>query len=273
MDIKLIGLDLDHTTLNSQGNISRRTKEALESAISKGINVIIATGRSFHSMPEDVYKIKGLKYTVNSNGAEIRTIEKGEVMYQNYILAKEIEEICHYLERRKNMIEVFVDGHAYIGENVYKDIESGRKLFRSREYVMKTRKTVSNIYKFLIENRFNVENINIFFDKKTEKEQMWEELRNIENVTITSSLPFNLEIGGSTTSKATAIKYIADILEIGQSEIMCCGDSHNDIEMLRFAKVSVAVSNSEEEVKRISNYHTDSNDEDGVAKAIEKLIL
>ena len=70
MTIKLIALDLDGTTLNKSGRLSARTKAALEEAIRGGVHVVIATGRTFSAVPEEVKAIEGIEYILSSNGAE-----------------------------------------------------------------------------------------------------------------------------------------------------------------------------------------------------------
>lgn len=71
MDLRLIALDLDGTTLNSQGKVSPYTKKILEKALSKGILVVIASGRALSAIPEDILNIRGLKYIITSNGSSI----------------------------------------------------------------------------------------------------------------------------------------------------------------------------------------------------------
>ena len=75
------------------------------------------------------------------------------------------------------------------------------------------------------------------------------------------------------TTKATALRELAHRLDIKPQEIMAIGDANNDIEMLEFAGLGVAMGNSSDYVKKLADYVTDSNDENGVATAIEKLIL
>ena len=273
MSIKLIGLDLDRTTLNNEGKISERTKQALEEAANKGVHVVVATGRSFHSMPEDVYHVNGLEYTANSNGAEIRELKTGETIYANYIAPEAVKAAYDYLKEKDFMIEVFTDGRAYIQSDEYEAIRSGANPFRARDYVMKTRTPIDDIFKCMLDWQDKIENINIFFKTDEDKNATYLDLINIPNATITSSMPDNLEIGGKTTSKATALMYLADKFNIKKEEIMCCGDSPNDGEMLKLAGTAVAVANASDEIKELANYHTDTNDNDGVAKAIENLVL
>ena len=119
----------------------------------------------------------------------------------------------------------------------------------------------------------NIDIFNGFFDTDEEKEETWEQAKVFKNVTLTSSLPDNIEFGGMTTSKASALTHIANHLGIKKEEIMCCGDSLNDKEMLEMAGFAVAVDNACDEIKEIADSVTDTNDNDGVAKAIKKFVL
>lgn len=273
MTIKLIGLDLDRTTLNKNHRISERTKKALEGAAAKGVHVVIATGRSFYSMPQDVYEVKGLEFTANSNGAEVRNLKDKEVIYRNCIDQGEIDSIYDYLKKDGNIIEVFTDGRAYIDAEEFAAIRDFKKPFRARDYVLSTRTPVEDIYQFLLNHRDAIENINIFYENQDDKTAAWEEMKSLKNVTITSSMKDNIEIGGMTTSKADALKYLASKFNISHDEIMVCGDSPNDSAMMELAGVKVAVANASDDIKALANFHTDHHDDDGVAKAIEKLVL
>jgi hydroxymethylpyrimidine pyrophosphatase-like HAD family hydrolase len=95
----------------------------------------------------------------------------------------------------------------------------------------------------------------------------------IENATITSSFPNNLEVGGPNTSKKTALIWLMNELGINSEELMCCGDAPNDIQMAEFAGIGVAVANAWGGLKDHVDYITESNDDDGVALAIEKFVL
>ena len=132
---------------------------------------------------------------------------------------------------------------------------------------------MDNLLDFVKENNHLVENININFGRQEDKKMMGEVLKQLENVTITSSFDHNLEIGGATTSKADAIQQLCRRLGITEEEIMACGDSPNDEAMLKASGLPVAMANGKEQIKSIAAYITGSNDEDGVAQAIKKFVL
>ena len=100
-----------------------------------------------------------------------------------------------------------------------------------------------------------------------------EELKKYEDLEVVSSSPSNFEVMNKGTSKGRAVKVLADILNINREEVMCLGDSENDLSMIEFAGLGVAMGNAEEFLKEKADYITDTNENDGVAKAIEKFIL
>ena len=100
-----------------------------------------------------------------------------------------------------------------------------------------------------------------------------EELKKYEDLEVVSSSPSNFEVMNKGTSKGRAVKVLADILNINREEIMCLGDSENDLSMIEFAGLGVAMGNAEEFLKEKADYITDTNENDGVAKAIEKFVL
>ena len=273
MEIKLIALDLDGTTLNSLGHLTQVTKEAIEKVIRQNLYVVIATGRAFSTLPEEILKIEGMHYLVTSNGARVFDIKESKTIYTNLIGEKEIETIVALLGQYSFMIEAFILGQAYIEKEVYDNIEQVGLKKKHTDYVLKTRKPVSNLLAFMLENKSEVENININFGIPADKIMMATVLAQLKNVTITSSFDHNLEIGGKTTSKADAISEISRRLGIEKSHIMAFGDSPNDGAMLRGAGFPVAMENGKEQIKEMAKFITSSNDEDGVAFALKKFLL
>ena len=116
--IRMIALDLDGTTLTRSG-LTRRTKETLEEAIRRGIQVVIATGRVYASLPEPVKKLQGLRYIITSNGAHISDAATGEILYSDCMDPKAVDEVLTILPREPYPVEVFTGGKAYIARSVY----------------------------------------------------------------------------------------------------------------------------------------------------------
>lgn len=273
MSIKLIALDLDGTTLNNDRVISKANRSALEEAVRQGVNVVIATGRTFSALPDDVFHIQGIQYVLTSNGAVITDLRTQEVIYENCIAPEAVERAVELLKQYDFMIEAFTEGGAYIEKSVYEQMKSTRKSFRHVDYVLTTRQPIEGLYDFILAHREHIENMNVNFENQEDRSRMREILGGLENTTLTTSFDHNLEIGGATTSKAGALRELGKILGVLPEEMMAIGDSPNDMAMMQLAGMPVAVGNAKDEVKAIAKYVTASNHEDGVARAVEKFVL
>ena len=138
---------------------------------------------------------------------------------------------------------------------------------------MKTREPLSDILGFMKEHRDSIENINFFFPTVEEREKWQPVIESIPNSTVLSSLPNNVEVGGKNTNKSMALKFLMEGLGLEYSHLMCAGDAPNDIPMIRDAGIGVAMGNAWDQVKEAADYITDTNVNDGVARAIEKFVL
>ena len=272
-EISLVATDLDGTLLLQNKHISKRTYDVLKKANENGVHVVIATGRSFSALPESIFKIEGMRYVVTSNGANIIDLKDNEVIYKNCIDAAQIPKIIDFLKGRPYILEVFTGGKAYMSKSDYDKFRSRTIDFRPIEYVLQTRIPIDDIFEFTSKNASAIENININFDSLSDKPKAYEKLLKFDNITVTTSFDFNLEIGGNTTSKGDALNFLTQMLGLTSKNVLSIGDNPNDSSMLDFAKIAVAVENAHEDVLRLADYTTSSNDEDGVAKAIEKFVL
>jgi Cof subfamily protein (haloacid dehalogenase superfamily) len=271
--IRLIALDLDGTTLNNNGELTEKNKKALELALAKGVQIVIATGRVLSALPEDLMKIRGITYALTSNGAAIVDLKSGKPVYTNYIKASAVEDLIRTLKEYNYMVEAFIRGRAYIEKALYDDIKSNGSVFKNTEYILTTREPVENLLANILLHKESIECININFENQKDRLMMKQVLTNINNISITSSFDYNLEICGMRTSKAEALGQLCTVLGFTNAEVMACGDSHNDIEMLKTTGLPIAVGNARDEVKAVAKHIVSANDEDGVAEAIQRLIL
>ncbi|MBR0400542.1 MAG: HAD family phosphatase [Mogibacterium sp.] len=272
-DIRMIALDLDGTTLTSDRKISRRTREAFERCREKRVHVVVSTGRVFTALPEDVKAIRGIEYAITSNGAHINEIASGKSIYDDYLSAAAVDEVAKLYRELDAEIEVFFDGQAFIAEDYYNDIREHGLEYRSAEYVLWSRRPVSDVAALMLSNRDRIENVNFCFSSIEALEQNRAAVTAIPEATITSSFQTNLEVGGPNTSKKKALIELMKRLGIEREQLMCCGDAPNDIQMIEYAGLGVAVGNAWGGTKDHADYITGTNDEDGVAQAIEKFVL
>jgi len=271
--IKLIALDLDGTTLKNNGQLEKKTKTILEATIARNVQVVIATGRVLSALPKEMLEIKGISYALTSNGANIVDLNTREPIYTNFINAAAVETVVKTLREYDFMTEVFTGGHAYVERAVYEDVQENGSAFKNTDYLLATREPVENLLDYILLHKDSIENINLNFKEQKDRMMMKNVLREISDISITSSFDYNLEICGMSTCKAEALRQLCEILGITANEVMACGDSHNDIEMLKFVGLPVAVGNAKDQVKAVAKYIAPTNDENGVAEAIERLIL
>lgn len=270
--IKMIALDLDGTTLNNKGEFSPATRRAFASALKAGVHIVISTGRSFASLPKEIFEMEGLEYVITSNGAHITRLDTCKTIYENHVNSEAINAVVNALKGSGFSVEAFVDGRAYIDRQEFDQVQNHGSTYRDVNYILKTRNPVDDIFCHILENREKIENININFEFLEDKERMGEILRKIKNITLTSSFNHNWEIGGENTSKAQALRFLMNKLYIKEEELLACGDSPNDSKMIELAGVGACVANATDDAKAIADVITDSNENDGVAKIIEKYL-
>ena len=272
-NIKLVALDLDGTTFDSAGDISERTVAALEDAARLGVHIVVSTGRSYASLPDHIKDVNGIEYAITSNGAHVNIVHSGEQIYSDFIDPEVVEEIVRLKDETGADIEVFINGRAYTDESYYNDVKENGCPYRNAAYVIWSRRPVPDVNTMMLEHRTEIENVNLIYPDLDLLEKAKPKVNALKNATITSSFINNIEVGGPNTSKKTALLWLMNKLDIGPDELMCCGDAPNDIAMVELAGIGVAVANAWGGLKDHADYITASNDDDGVAMAIEKFVI
>ncbi|SCY94602.1 Cof-type HAD-IIB family hydrolase [Alkaliphilus peptidifermentans] len=270
---KLVVLDMDGTLLNSENEVSQENKNALKKVQEVGIKVAIATGRIFTSA-RFYAEILGIQTPIIAcNGALIRNYHDNKVLYSNSIDledALKIIEIC-----RKNDIYF----HFYDQEKLYVDRQ---KINYLDTYYWKGRKRINevihiepldDVVSFITNNNLEILKFVIVDEDREKLETLRKDFNSIQNIEVDKSWYNNLEIMNQGVSKGRAISKLAGVMDIKREEIIAFGDNYNDLSMKDHVAAFVAMGNSEEEVKNKADYLTDSNDQHGVARGIEKLVL
>lgn len=273
MDIRMIALDLDGTTMNSDNRLSDYNREALEDAIRSGIDVVVATGRTYNSLPKEVFTIEGLRYAVTSNGAFITDIITGECLRANYIRPDSLRQAIDVAKKYDIEIEVFCKGQAYDTADAHEEILKGNRPYRNIEYIRTTRIPMDDLYSFIEAHDEYIENINFNFPSDERAEEIRPELEAIPHISTTSSLRLNIEVGGEGSTKSEGVKILMEELGHKRENVMSFGDAMNDIPMIEFAGFGVAVGNAWDVVKEAADYVAESNDEDGVGRTIRRFAL
>ena len=273
--IRLIGLDLDGTLLNNKKQINLLDEDRIKKAMEKGIIVVPVTGRPQKGIPNNIEKLFHSSYMITSNGAVTTDVKLQKNIDSAYLSSKKVLDIVELIQRQKEdiKVEIFADGIGYVQK---KQLDVIKELYRGTHleyYFNVSRIPVNNINSLIVSRNDDIAEISIMTESISIKNKIQKLLAGFEEIKITSSVQTDLEINATNAGKGLALLRLAKRLGIHNSEIMACGDSGNDIEMLQAVGISVAMGNANEEVKKVADYITWSNEVNGVAYAIDRFIL
>ena len=235
--------------------------------------MVIATGRPYSALPETVKTIKGLEHIIISNGAHIVRPLTGEFLYSNYVEREAILNVRRILMERDFPVEVFTEGRAYVDRELYEDVKKNGCTYLAARYILRTRAPADGIYDPWYEHADYIENVNIQFEHQDDKAEMKAILETADGITLTSSTYHNLEVGGETTSKASALWQLCRMKGLTMENVMAFGDSPNDGAMIREAGIGVAMENATADILEDADITAPSNDDEGVAYTLRMLIL
>ena len=271
--IRMIGVDLDGTLLNSEKQLTAYTREVLKKAIEQEVAVVVATGRPFSGVPDELKHFPGIRYALTANGARILDMQKQKVVYENLLSVESSEKVIDILRKHHAIHEFFVDGVGYMNEDGLKNVYAYFEDPHMAEYLQSTRIPVKDVKEKLQTMKCEVDKLQGIFRNQKDKEEALEELNTLSGIVVTAAMDNNLEINKEGTNKGLGLLQLGKSLGISREEIMACGDGGNDVEMLKEVGFAVAMANGSDPVKKAADFVTVSNDEDGVAKAIEWFVL
>jgi len=242
-DIKLIALDMDGTLLNDAQEVPEANRLAIEKALAKDVHVILSTGRGIDHCYSYAVDLKLPSYIVSANGAEIWTMEK-ELLQRKPIRLEMIEKLYNLARQVGVEIWMISTAGAFREKEIPRDFEN---------------------YDWL---KFGCST-----EDQKKLDILVKEFSVYEELELANSLPTNIEVNAKGVSKAGALRYLCDKIGITMENVLACGDSLNDIKMIQEAGAGVAMGNAQEAIKKAADYITVSNNEAGVAAAIEKYVL
>lgn len=263
--------DMDGTLLNSQGAISEENEAALKKLQDRGLEVIIASGRT-DLMVKSFIKQLGLTGSViSSNGGLIRNIRTGEVLYSKLIEKSVVREILIYCEENK------VDFLLYTLDMVYGNKRNPLMVkYENRNEELAENMKAPLAYLQNISEIDNLDVLKVLLVCREQPERIVELEKYFsknERITAVSSAVGLLDIMASNISKGNALKILAAKMDIDLNHIIAFGDNYNDAEMLKCVGMPIAVENAVEEIKPHAKHITKSNNESGIAYAIHNFIL
>ena len=269
MEYKLLALDLDGTLTNSKKQITPHTLETLIRAQQeKGLKIILASGRPTYGVAPLANALQLNKFggfILAYNGGEIINWRTHEIMYKNLL----DHDVLPYLYEcaKKNDFAIVTY------ENEYVLTEKPDDEYVLKEALLNVMK-IKKVDNFLEAVRHPIAKCLIVGEPThlaiLEKE-MQEQLK--DRMGVFRSEPYFLELVPKGIDKARSLSVLLEELELKREELMAAGDGFNDLSMVRFAGMGVAMANAQDVVKENADFITLSNDEDGVAYAVEKFIL
>ncbi len=273
MEKKLLVLDIDGTLVNNEKKITPKTKEALFSAMEAGHSVMIASGRPTPGVQRYVEELELKRfggYTLTYNGARVQECRSGRVIYEKRLSNKYLPFLYSYAKQYDLGIITYEN-------DLSKDpqVLSGRRL---DDWILWEAKinglTVGEREDFLDYVNYDVYKVLMTAEPETSEGHM-KELQKLlgPSANVMRSEAFFIEITARGIDKAGTLERVIGPVGVSQSNTICCGDAFNDISMVQYAGVGVAMGNAKPEVKEVADYITASNEEDGIAEVVERFLL
>lgn len=264
MSIKLIAVDMDGTLLDDDKNISVRNKQAVQKAVKAGIVVMFASGRVFAGVKRYADYLDLDVPLVIYNGAAVIGSRSKKVLYEKPIEIKTAQSIIRYCGQKGYHIQPYADDRFQVfSHNDFS--ENYQKVFGVEEEILGD--SMCNITtppcKMLV----------IAKSKDFQAVRNDLECKFSQQVDFSSSMPDYLEMVEPGVNKWSAVRSVGDMYGIKPMDIMCIGDNNNDYSMIKNAGIGVAMGNSNECILKIAKVVTATNTEDGVAAAIEKVLV
>ena len=266
--LRILALDLDDTLLRSDLSISYRTRKAIKRVEQAGIAVVLASGRIPSAMSR-FSRLLGLHkrpgYLVCNNGAVIQESHTGAVVHEAWIESQTALAVCDLASAEGFPVQMYEEDTMYVSkQNEYSRYD--QKLTGLHQVVVENFRAMvgEGCYKLIIPS----DPMLLAPLESLLRTYLGSEL------TIFTSRPYFLEVMPKDTDKGSALAKIADIMGVKAEEVMAIGDSMNDEAMIRWAGTGVAMANGDERIKNIARFVTTrTNDEDGVAEAIDAYIF
>ncbi|MFT8889331.1 MAG: Cof-type HAD-IIB family hydrolase [Ethanoligenens sp.] len=270
MEYKVLALDIDGTVTNSEKQITENTKNTILQAQKQGIKVVLASGRPVHGVAPLAHELELDRYEgyiLAFNGGKIIDCKTQKTIFEQVIQPEWVSKL--YDAAKENNVHILSyteDGNTVITEHpddIYVQLECRINNMPLRQ-----------VSSFKESVRYPV-NKCIMTDEDKVLAKVEPRVKEFVNgqLNVFRSEPFFLEVMPNHVDKAFALQKLLETLGYTNKNLIACGDGYNDVSMLDFAGLGVAMENAQDTAKKVSNFITRSNDEDGVAYAIDKFIL
>ena len=266
---QLIALDLDGTLVRSDQTISPHTSEALIHLQEQGTKIVIASGRpTFGTIPAaEALRLKDFGgYVMSYNGGEIYDYKNDEVLHSQTLDKSTLPHLYSYANEHGCPIMT------YIGKHVVSEVDDNDYI---RYSSMRNRMEIKKIRSFLeTTNHADIVKC-IIVGSPTLLPSLEKELQMMlqDKAGVFRSEPFFLEIVPKGIDKAKGLDILSRETGLSRENIVAFGDGFNDLSMLQYAGLGVAMGNASDEIKKAADMVAPSNDDDGIVHALQQIGL
>lgn len=295
--VRLAALDLDGTLLNHEGQVTPRTRAALQAASDRGVVIVPTTGRPLGNLPPVVAQLPGVRYAITSNGAAVWDLGSDPLgaVYSRYANAAErqtSEPICLLrrlmpVETAREVFGIFMEyagGMSVFSDGYSIKEQSGVDFMAARMARMCSTETrqpndgrflvVRDLNEWMSRHAAEVEKQCLFFAEQDQVPQALARFRVIPGIEVVQGASENIEVTAAGVDKGEALLTLADRLGIPRAQTLAVGDSENDRAMLEKAGVAAVMANGMPQIKALADLVTTADcDHDGVAEVFETLGL
>ena len=285
---KLVAVDLDGTLLNQYGEVTENSKRVIKNVTRKGMQVVIASGRSIDSIKNISKEIGASKYIIAGNGAVVYDIKEDKIIYENYIPFNKALNIINICEENSIFYNVYTNKTIVTSSLRYNVLYYYKENLK-KEDSKKTNITIADSIPDYLKNMQEEKIMKIFICDSTESVfnsimKKFNEIPNVETLDVshmsrkvikkgTTEIPieyYYTEISMKNVDKWNAIEFLINKLEINKDEVIAIGDNMNDKKMIEEAGFGITMEGSTPTVTEVADYITSDNSNEGVARALEK---
>ena len=283
---KLVAIDLDGTLLDSYGQISENNKNAVKDAVNKGTKVVIASGRGVMSVKNFANEIGANEYAVCGNGAVVYDFKQESIIYDKFLSQKKVLQLIKICEENSIYYSIYTQ-NSIIAKTLNYNVLFYHQENASKPDGKKTNICITeDIYQYVLNRKeTDYTKITICDDNNIIFNSIIKKLREVKGIDVLDvghmsrklmklgTEIHSIEYFYTEITNENALEFLIQKLGIEKEEVIAIGDNVNDQTMLENAGLGVAMANSAPYIQQMANIVTESNNEDGIAKVIEKYIL
>lgn len=275
---KIVFIDIDGTLVNDEKIVPEENIETIKKLKEYGIEVVLASGRPYHSIEKNSKQVGAVPYIIGSNGGIVANFVEDKKIFSTSIEKEIAIEILKLIQKNNIYCTVTISGNLMVEDEQYSITRENRN-----ELVL-----VTSLEEYLEKNDGPVIKFSLMAEKKEKLNEMREEIIDKFNIEVTEidefmipkkyrkaennyKLPYIMDIMPKGISKAKAIEELCKYLDIELSKTVVFGDGLNDIEMFNVGGYKVAMGNAAEKIKDLADIVTKSNNEAGVAFELNKI--